>query len=155
MDSLKIIQKINSNPIVKMNMSMQMQLGFPFLEKKGDYLCMSFKPHMEMPDGDSIKYYTPQYELVLVYPFEKIIKYEDLSFSNTGAVNKPIANVKIRTLLSDGKAAMDELYEACNRVLDFQKEDGRVSDTSIKKYQKKYYEVVNRMGLSAVYGSGK
>lgn len=155
MDSLKIIEQINSNPIVKMNMSMQMQLGFPYLEKIGKYLCMSFKPHMEMPAGDEIKYYTPQYDLKLVYPFQKIIKFEDLSFTENGIENKPVAGVKISSLVSDGKAAMDELYEACTRVLNFQKEDGKVSDTSIKKYQQKYYEIVNRMGLSAVYGSGK
>ena len=153
MNSLKIVEQINSNPVVKTNMSMQMQLGFPYLEKRGEFLCMSFKPHMEMPNADEIKYYGQQYELVLVYPFKKIIKFEDLSFSKTGVADHPVASVKISSLLSDGKEAMDELYEACTRVLNFQDEDGKVSDTSIKKYQKKYFEVVNRLGLSAVYGS--
>lgn len=153
MDSLKIIEKINANTIVKTNMSMQMQLGFPYLEKIGQYLCMSFKPHMEMPSGNKIEYYRPRYELKLVYPFDKIIKFEDLSFRDTDTIEKPVASISISELVSDGKVAMNELYEACTRVLDFQEEDGRVSDVSIKIYQKKYFEVIDQLGLSAVYGS--
>ena len=45
-----------------------------------------------------------------------------------------------------------ELYAACDRVLSFQEQDGRVSDMSVDKYQKIYRETVEKLGLAGLYG---
>lgn len=153
MDSLKVIKEIISNPMLKSNMSLQMQLGLPYLEKKNDKLCMSFKPHIEAPVFTNIEYYEPQYELELVYPFKKIIKFVNLNFERSINNTEPVAKVDIKELASSGKTVLNELYAACTRVLEFQEQDGKVSDVSIKKYQKVYFETVEKLGLTAVYGS--
>ncbi len=155
MNSLKIIKEIVSNPTLKENMSLQMQLGLPYLEKKKEKLCMSFKPHMEKYVDGNIEYYAPQYDLELVYPFKKIIKFINLSYEITVDKSVPVAKIDAKELSSVGVGYMNELYDACTRVLEFQEQDGKVSDVSIKKYQKSYYDVVKKLGLTALYGSIK
>ena len=153
MNSLKIIKEIISNPILKENMALQMQLGLPYLEKKNEKLCISFKPHMENYVDGNIEYYAPQYDIELVYPFKKIIKFINLSFETTVDTSVPVAKVDAKELSSVGAGYMNELYEACTRVLEFQELDGKVSDLSITKYQKVYYDTVEKLGLTALYGS--
>lgn len=155
MNSLNIIKEIVSNTTLKENMSLQMQLGLPFLEKKNNRLCMSFKPHLEKYADGNIAYYAPQYDLELVYPFKKIIKFVNLSYEMTVDTAVPVAKVDAKELSSVGAGYMNELYDACTRVLEFQEQDGKVSDVSIKKYQKSYYDTVKKLGLTALYGSGE
>ena len=155
MDSLKIIKEIVSNSTLKENMSLQMQLGLPYLAKKKEKLCMSFKPHIEKYVDGNIEYYAPQYDLELVYPFKKIIKFINLSYETTVDTTVPLAKVDAKELSTVGAGYMNELYDACTRVLEFQEQDGKVSDVSINKYQKSYYDTVKKLGLTALYGSSE
>ena len=155
MDSLKLIKEIISNPTLKENMSLHMQLGLPYLEKKNEKLCMSFRPHLEKLANGNIEYYAPQYDLELVYPFKKIIKFINLSYETTVDMSVPVATVNAKELASIGAGYMNELYAACTRVLEFQEQDGKVSDVSIKKYQKSYYDTIEKLGLTALYGSSE
>ena len=155
MDSLKIVKEIISNPTLKENMSLQMQLGLPYLEKKNEKLCMSFKPHMEQYVDGNIEYYAPQYDVELIYPFKKIIKFINLSYETAVDTSVPVAKIDAKELSSVGAGYMNELYAACTRVLEFQEQDGKVSDVSIKKYQKTYYDIVEKLGLTALYGGSE
>lgn len=155
MDSLKVIREILSNPMLKSNMSLQMQLGLPYLEKKRDKLCMSFKPHMEKLVDGKVAYYAPRYSLALVYPFKKIVKFLDLSYEMAVDTSAPVAEIDAGELASTGAACMNELYDACTRVLEFQEQDGKVSDMSIQKYQRAYYDTALKLGLTALYGNGE
>ena len=109
MNSLKIIKEIVSNTTLKENMSLQMQLGLPFLDKKNNRLCMSFKPHLEKYADGNIEYYAPQYDLELVYPFKKIIKFINLSYEMTVDTVVPVAKVDAKELSSVGVGYMNEL----------------------------------------------
>jgi hypothetical protein len=155
MNSLNIVKEIVSNTTLRENMSLQMQLGLPYLEKKNNRLCMSFKPHMEKYVDGNIEYYAPQYDLELVYPFKKIIRFINLSYEITVDISAPVAKVDAKELSSVGAGYVNELYDACTRVLEFQEQDGKVSDVSIKKYQKSYYDTVKKLGLTALYGSSE
>lgn len=154
MDAKEVVKKLSQHPVMTNDMAMQIQLGFPYLEKSNGKLCISFKPHMERLDGDNIGFYRPQYSIKWVYPFEHLISFENLGYSQSIDLTVPVAKIPMKIYSRHGVYMVEQLYEKCTRVLSFQEMDGRISDLTLKKYQQAYYEVVQELGLEAVYGDG-
>lgn len=152
MDAKAVIKKLSQHPVVTNDMTMQVQLGLPYLERRNGKLCISFRPHMERLDGESIDFYRPQYGIVWAYPFERLMFFENLSCSQNIDLTEPVANIPLKDYSSHGVYMVEQLYEKCTRVLAFQEKDGKVSDLSLRKYQQAYCEVVRDLGLEAVYG---
>ena len=133
---------------------MQVQLGLPSLERRNNKLCISFKAHGERLNGEHIEFYEPQYEIAWVYPFEHLISFENLRYSQNVQMIDPVAEIPLDDYSRHGIYVVAQLYEKCTRVLTFQEQDGMVSDLSLRKYQQAYYEAVRDLGLEAVYGDG-
>ncbi len=106
---------------------------------------MSFKPHREEYQDGKVIYYPQQFELSFVYPFKRLVCFRNLMFEREIDITEPVCSVEAAWLTERGAELMKELYAACDRVLSFQEQDGRVSDMSVGKYQKAYQEAVEKL----------
>lgn len=152
MDAREVVKKLSQHPVVTNDMAMQVQLGLPYLERKNGELCISFKPHTERLNGEDVEFYKPQYEITWVYPFNHLISFENLCYSQNIDLTTPIAKMPLKYYSRHGVYMVEQLYEKCTRVLTFQEKDGDVSELSLRKYQRAYYETVRDLGLGSVYG---
>ena len=151
-NSENIVKELMNHPVIRTELPMQMLLGLPCLEKKAGRLCMSFKPHREEYQDGKVIYYPQQFELSFVYPFKRLVCFRNLMFERKIDITEPVCSVEAAWLTERGAELMKELYAACDRVLSFQEQDGRVSDMSVDKYQKTYRETVEKLGLTGLYG---
>lgn len=154
MNAKELVAKLARHPVVVSDMAMQVQLGLPYLEKRNGRLCISFKPHHEAVQNDSIAFYAPQYEIAWVIPSERLISFDNLLYSSDVDLENPVQTVRVCDYAMRGTYLVEELYRACSRVLSIQETDGTVSDVTLKKYQKFYFETVRDLELEAVYGDG-
>lgn len=154
MDAKEVVKKLSQHPVVTNDMAMQVQLGLPYLERRNNKLCISFKAHGERLNGEYIEFYKPQYEITWVYPFEHLISFQNLRYSQNLHVTASVAEIPLKYYSEHGIYMVEQLYEKCGRILTFQEQDGMVSDLSLRKYQQAYYEAVRDLGLEAVYGDG-
>lgn len=155
MDAKEVVKKLSQHPVVTNDIAMQVQLGLPYLERRSNKLCISFKAHVERLNGEYIEFYEPQYEIAWVYPFEHLISFENLRYSQNVQMIDPVAEIPLDDYSRHGIYVVAQLYEKCTRVLSFQEQDGMVSDLSLRKYQQAYFEAVYELGLEAVYGDGR
>lgn len=153
MDARELVKRLSRHPVATSDMTMQVQLGLPYLERRNGKLCVSFKPHVEMVNGENIEFYRHQYEIAWVYPFNHMISFENLAYSQNIDLAAPVSEMPLSHYSKHGVFVVEELYKKCTRVLAFQEKDGEVSDLSLRKYQQAYYEVVRDLGLDAVYGA--
>lgn len=152
MDAKQLMDRLADSPLVRNEIALQMQLGFPWLSRQGGELCVSFKPHREDFDSGVIRVYAPQYEVAWVYPFAHITHFRDLAYTaNTPDLSAPLAEIDAKWMLSIGKAYLQELYDACTKVLTFWEENGTVTDTVLRRYQEQYRKAAAHMGLEKLY----
>lgn len=154
MDARKLLKKLSSHPAVACDMALQVQLGLPYLEKKNNRLCISFMPHVESLDGEDILFFAPQYHITWVYPFEHVVYFEDLSYSRNMDAGNPVYTESLSKYAKRGKYVLNGLFDECTRVLSIQEKNGMVSDVTVQKYQKTYFDAVQALGLTSVYGGG-
>lgn len=151
MKTEELMKELAGHPVLKSQMSMQMQLGLPYLEKKNDRLCISFKPHRQEYKDGRLLYYPHQYEVTFVYPFKKIVYFSVVAYQHPVNAAEPVCRQDADWMIHTGNHALGELYEACDRVLGFQKKDKKVSNLSIEKYQKLYWSTAEKLGLIDLY----
>lgn len=152
MDARQLIDRLADTALVRDEIAMQVQLGLPWLSLRGGELCISFKPHREDFDGGTIRCYAPQYEAAWVYPFVHAVLFRDLAYSDEAPdLSAPLAELDAQWMLSIGKAYLQEVYDACTRVLTFREENGAVTDVVLRRYQELYRKTAARMGLEALY----
>lgn len=150
MDVIQLVNRLAQSTFVQNELPMQMQLGLPWLEKRGEHLCMSFLPHREAYQDGKLMLYAAQYELSWVYPFQHIASFRNLTLEN-GLKDDPVCVIEGERLLEYGSFIMQELYQECGRVLDFQENNGHVSDVTLRKYQQRFVELTERLGMDAFY----
>ena len=83
MNAKELVAQLARHPVVSSDMAMQMQLGLPYLEKRNGKLCISFKPHQEVLQDGMISFFAPQYEIAWVYPFNRLIHFDNLLYSSS------------------------------------------------------------------------
>lgn len=154
MNAKELVTQLARHPVVASDMAMQVQLGLPYLEKRNGKLCISFKPHQEVLHDETIAFFAPQYEIAWVYPFNRLIHFDNLLYSTAVDLVKPVQTIRVRDYAMRGTFLVEELYRECSRVLSIQESDGTVSDITLRKYRKAYFEVVRELGLEGVYGDG-
>lgn len=152
MNANEMMEKLARSPAVHANIGMQMQLGLPYLEKKNGKLCVSFLPHREECRDNAMQFFTPQYKITWVYPFDRIVFFENSLYGDEPVVPQLVQTIPLERYAQRGKYILLDLFEQCSRVLSMQERDGDVSDVTLKRYQKAYYEAVQELGLTKVYG---
>ena len=152
MDALELVKRLSFDPVVETHMAMQVQLGLPYLEKRNDRLCIRFLAHREDCLQGRIDFYAPQYKIAWVYPFHQLISFENCLYSGDLQLSAPLCTVDAARFASRGRYILLDLYEQCSRVLSMQERDGTVSDVTLRRYQKAFFEAVRELGLTAVYG---
>ena len=114
---------------------------------------MCFKPHKEVYKDGYIEFYPQQYVLELAYPFEQVIRYENLLYDADIDVFTPVCRISADKMAVKGAFLIGELYNECSRVLNAMEKNGTISDLSIEYYEKAYQNTVTQLGLLALYGS--
>ena len=147
-----MLNKLNRHPVVRAQMGMQMQLGLPYLEKKNGKLCVSFLPHREELKEGMMEVYTPQYQICWVYPFDQLVFFENKLYGENPAAAQKVQSISMDRYLERGKLLLKELYDQCSDVLAVYDRDKTVSDVTVRKYQKAYFETVQALGLNGLYG---
>ena len=152
MDAVEMMEKLTCNPIVRANIGLQMQLGLPYLEKRKGKLCVTCLPHREEYRDGMMEFFTPQYQIAWVYPFDRIIACENTVYFRDLDLSKPVCAMPAEKYLTRGKYVLNELYAQCSGLLAAYEQNHDVSDVALRRYQKAYYETVQEMGLTGVYG---
>lgn len=151
MNAEELVKKLSNSPIVRSEVSMQMQLGLPWLEMKNGELCIRFRPHKEEYRNGKMRFFAPLYEIEWVYPFEHVILFRNLTYEDRIDTKTPLHEVGGDWVLGIGKHYTKELYEGCSEVLSFREKNGRVNDIVISKYQNLYRKSVERLELQKLY----
>ncbi len=151
MDTLETLHKLANSDIVQAEIPLGLQLGLPWLEKRNGKLCICFIPHREELDGETILYYSPQFEIAWVWPFEHLASFRRLTLDRPIDMEKPVCSVDVNRLVSAGKYGMDELYRECTKILNLMEKNGTVTDAWISSYQKKYRKLTGTLSLETVY----
>lgn len=152
MEATEVIRILSKHPVVTLDMAMEVQLGLPYLEKRNDTLCISFKPHRQLPEDGILAFYSPQYTLTWAYPFHRLVNFRNLYFFEDIALEKPVCQLELQEYARRGSYYIAELFKECSWVMSEMEQYGTVSDTAVRSYQKSFYETVCKLGLEAVYG---
>lgn len=152
MDALELINKLSAHPVVEENMSLQTQLGLPWLETRNGKLCIRFLAHREDYRDGHIDFYAPQYDLVWTYPGAHLIFFENRLYHNSPDLSAPVGSLAAQRFAERGRYILSELYDQCSRVLTLADRDGTVSEVTLRRYQRAFADTVRELGLEAVYG---
>lgn len=152
MDALELVNKLTAHPVVEESMSLQAQLGLPWMEMRNGRLCIRFWAHREEYRDGSIDCYAPQYDLVWAYPGCRLVFFENRLNSGAPDLSAPVCTLSARRLSERGKYLLSDLYDQCSRVLALQDRDGTVSDVTLRRYQQTFLETVRELDLAPVYG---
>lgn len=150
MDAIMLIKKLAQSAFVQSEVSMQMQLGLPWLKKQGERLLICFRPHIEEYRNGNLEIYGHQYEVAWVYPFVHLAYFRNLAVEGY-ASRQILYTIPGDKLLEYNQYLMRDIYADCTRMLDYMEQDGQVSDLMVRKYQQSFLEKVDRLGLSALY----
>ncbi len=151
MDALKFTEELSRHPVVKNDMDIRMQLGFPFLEKKGDSLLVFFKAHEETFRDGNMEYYEPVYEISWSYPSKRLVYFKDLYLESDCNFKNPLHTVDGKTLSSKAKYLYNEIYDECTRCFDLWDKNGTLSDLTVQKYNSMLQQNVKQLGLDCIY----
>lgn len=151
MDAVELVNKLSNSPIVQSEVSLQMQLGLPWLSIKNGELCVRFHPHREEYRDGKMQFFAPLYEIEWVYPFAHIILFRNLKYEDQIDTESPLYEVNGDWMLGIGKYYTKELYKECSEVLTFREKHGTVNDIVVSKYQNLYQTAVERLGLEKLY----
>lgn len=151
MDATELVKKLSNSLIVQSEVSMQMQLGLPWLEMKNGELCILFRPHKEEYRNEKMQFFAPLYEIEWVYPFEHVILFRNLKYDDRIDAETPLHEVNGDWVLGIGKYYTKELHKACSEALSFREKNGTVNDIVIAKYQDLYRKAIERLGLQKLY----
>lgn len=152
MDALELINKLSAHPVVEESMSLQVQLGLPWLETRDGKLCIRFLAHREDYRDGHIHFYAPQYDLVWTYPGAHLVFFENRLYRTGPDLSAPVASLSAQRFAERGRYILSELYDRCSRVLELADRDGTVSEVTLRRYQQTFAETVRELGLEAVYG---
>ena len=152
MDAVELVNRLSNSPIVQSEVSLQMQLGLPWLSIKNGELCIRFQPHREEFRDGKMQFFAPLYEIEWVYPFAHVVLFRNLLYAGDPVnTSEPVHEAGGDWVLGIGKYYTKELYEECSKVLSFREKNGTVNDTVVSKYQDLYRKAVERLGLEKLY----
>lgn len=154
MNTQEMMEKLIRHPILRTNTGLQMQLGLPYLEKRRGKLCATFFPHREDFRDGNIEFYTPQYKITWVYPFEQIIFFENSLYYAAPNLSQPVKCIPIDRYAERGRLLIKDLYTECSTILKLYERDKTVSDVTLRKYQNAYIETLQALDLTGIYGEG-
>lgn len=151
MDALELVNKLVNSSVVRSEISLQMQLGLPYLEMRNNELCIRFQPHREEYKDGKMQFFAPLYEIAWVYPFDHVIFFRNMIYEKEIDVTTPIHEVNGEWILGIGKHYMKELYKECSELLSFREKNGTVNEMIVSRYQNLYQKMVEHLGLQKLY----
>ena len=155
MNAQDMMEKLVRHPVVHAQIGLQMQLGLPYLEKRGGKLCATFLPHREAIADGKMAFYTPQYRITWVYPFDQVVFFENRRYADPPATVELVQAIPLERYMERGRFLLNDLYAQCSHVLAVYERDRAVSDVILRKYQEAFADTVQALGLTRLYGQDK
>lgn len=149
MNSKNFMKIINNSDFVFSQLPLQIQLGIPYIAKRGKRLCLVFLPHSEVYNDGKIEIYDRQYELEIAYPSCHIVRFIDLTES--GNFSTPIKIIDADWMAAKGKYVIDNIFSACAETLEFYDEYHTMPDVVLDKYCRVFKEAAEDLGIYCLY----
>ncbi len=104
--------RLHGSPLFDYEIPLQMQLGLPYLYEKNGSLFLNYFLHRQRYESGMLHLYPKRYQLELIYPFRRIVLFEDCRRYMPDDAEIPVCMVNKNRLLAEGKIILDELYAA-------------------------------------------
>lgn len=140
-------KQLLAHPLFEGQISLQLQLGLPWLQQEEDRLVLGYCLHRQCYAENNLWFYPVQWEIKMPYPFRQIIYLAQKS--RTGET--PVCHIAGETMLTLGKSLLQELYASADRLIALWAE-GKARQEDIADYQCRYRDTVKQLGLDAIYG---
>lgn len=146
----EIERQLKRHPLFEREIPIEIQLGLPDLYIEKGQLNLRYILHKEIYRNKMLLIYRKSFEIVLSYPFKKIIYYKNTKKDNY--FDEPVCKVDAVKMSIQGKEMLKELYKEANQIVTSWNEQKKISKDIYEAYQKKYYKTVEELGLQALYG---
>lgn len=150
----ELMKNIVSSSTYQKEIGTACRLGLPIFTMRSNELFVAFYPHVEKFYNETVNYFTPQYELELIYPFRHTVLLRNLLFAKNDPVisfNEPV----YRCSLNDFEAnatCLHELFSKADEILYSREQASAELPLLVAEYQKSYAHFIESSGLEAVYG---
>ena len=140
MNTTELFKLLRKNPNVASSIPMEAQMGYPVYTMDENKLCVNIFFHFSKQENQSIVQYHPRYIISAIYPFEKIIRFEDLLFAKR--YSKEVFSAPLEIISIDSMKEklfveqMKNLFLASDHILEGFQKNNIVSSTELGKYRK-------------------
>ena len=141
-----------SHPVIRSEVAVEMQMGFPFLYQDQGKLCLRYLPHREVVEDGRLVFYAPAYRLEMCYPFKHFMGFVNYALSGNVHGGEGIAEVALDWMLENARRDVEQLYGSCDAVLDEQVRLGGVRPETMDMHHQAFEACVEKMGLRGIYG---
>ncbi len=149
MDKLMDFQKrIAEHPILRKEIPIAFQLGFPQLEIKQGRLCVRYLLHKIEKQKDMLLLYPPQFELLLSYPFCRIVRFVNYTYERGIEGKNPLLALPWAGSGEKNKLAAQLLQECAASLEKWEKAN---APEVAGEYQSKFWEITEKLGVFPLY----
>ena len=146
MKTNEVIKSIQRNPVVTSNIPLEAQMGYPVFSLGEGKLFVSFLFNLSRLDNQSVSLFLPRYSLKVIYPFNKIVKFEDLAYSKNHSFHEfetPVSTLTLSSLHSvSSKAKMEDLIVQSDRLLEEYETQKMISNDKFDTCRKLVYSLI-------------
>jgi hypothetical protein len=142
-----VINKMQRHPAVMSSIPLEVQMGFPAAIMYENRLCLHFLYYNTKILEERVLLYEPRYSLRAVYPFNHIVKLEDLKY-NSKNINKdfvsPVGSIDItaNSVVSQRKN-INTLFTLGDKLLEHCERHETITQNELKEYQLQLYLTIN------------
>lgn len=150
----EIMNDIVKSSTYKKEVGTSFQLGLPQFFLHNNELFVLFYPHIEKFYNNIVSFYSPNYEIILIYPFRHIVLFKNLFYatnSNFVLKKEPACKIHIDDIASNVNNISD-LFSIANDIICAREEKANDLQYLLLKYRKQYFLTSESIGLKAVYG---
>lgn len=148
----EIETRLHGSPFFDYEIPLQMQFGLPYLYEKNGSLFLQYFLHRQRYESGMLYLYPKRYQLELLYPFRRIVLFEDCRRHTLDDAEIPVCMVNKNRLIAEGKIVLDELYVKADQVIDFWMVDRTLFEKSFFDFGKIRMEIIKEFGLDSLYG---
>ncbi len=144
--------RLRSHPLIECEIPLQVQFGLPYLYEKNGQLFLRYLLHRQRYEGGILLIYPKRYELELIYPFRRIVLFEDCRRHMPEHTETLLCSVEADRLLTCGKMLLEELYAKADKVIHFWGQDRALLEKSLLDCQNVRQEIIKEFNLGSLYG---
>lgn len=148
MSTRQITEQFLKSEFASKNLYSRLQIGLPLPVLYKDRLGLYFLFHKLHCTADEITISSPKFEVCLIYPSSRIVRYAELGDSayKPSIISIPAKNVKKL------KNVYESCFFACDEVLTFYDVHRKITPIVLKKYYECIEKYASDIGVERWYG---